>query len=286
MKKMTPSIEEVIGELEKIFPFDKFYPHITSIIGPKDTKISLEYVIQKPHKPNEEIMVSYVCIGQDMYVEMNAHKHAKSGLFPSTVIKVPKGDPSFLPRSVVYMATMVAAIGENNFTDQKVLDLGAGGGSLSILSLQKGASKIAAVEIDSSAIKNFRKTAYSNNTPNIIIFKGDLRGRWLEQKLKLKPDYINQVRDTTVVIANIGPQQLYPNGTHLAAIGLLDYLPNAHSFFGSGYFRGNNGRLLETDKAYQLLQKKGFDIETEYKATFSPHIGECIAFKATKQRKF
>jgi len=68
---------------------------------------------------------------------------------------------------------MVLEMLKTDFRDKSVLDMGCGTSLLAILAAKLGAKNILAIDIDDWAVENSRENCLRNNTPDIIVRKGD-----------------------------------------------------------------------------------------------------------------
>jgi ribosomal protein L11 methyltransferase len=78
---------------------------------------------------------------------------------------------------------MIAEMLKLNFSGKTVLDMGCGTSVLAILAAQKGADKIAAIDIDSWCVENSIENIQKNNTPHIQVKQGDaslLKGNYFD----------------------------------------------------------------------------------------------------------
>lgn len=68
---------------------------------------------------------------------------------------------------------MVLEMLKTDFREKSVLDMGCGTSLLAILAAKLGAKKILAIDIDDWAVENSRENCLRNNTPEIVVQKGD-----------------------------------------------------------------------------------------------------------------
>ena len=68
---------------------------------------------------------------------------------------------------------MVLEMLKTDFREKSVLDMGCGTSLLAILASKLGAKNILAIDIDDWAVENSRENCLRNNTPEIVVHKGD-----------------------------------------------------------------------------------------------------------------
>lgn len=152
---------------------------------------------------------------------------------------------------IKYSALTLATLDRLELSGEHVLDLGSADGVLSILAARKGARKVTAVDRDPGMERILRSHMAENGMRyGAIDFHAldicDISA--LCAKLPLD--------DITVVVANLGPHY---GEAHLAAIALLDHIPNARTFVGGGYTL--DGKFSPADALHALGMRgyaKGF----------------------------
>ncbi len=176
------------------------------------------------------------------------------------------GMNSPLPRTTVgrgylpHFAVSAAAIqGEwEKIKEKTILDLGAGEASLSMAALAYGGKRAILVEKEKSAVlKAWLNLFYNDLSQKCEILEDDIWNLSGE-------NYTEMLNPVEVVIANIGPQEIYggQEGTHLAVASLLPYLSHAETLILGGY--GPDNSDLGPERIIQALSPLGFNLSTRY----------------------
>lgn len=130
---------------------------------------------------------------------------------------------------IVYSALAAAAVKTIDVKGKVVVELGSADGLQSLIALRNGATAAFAVDIEESHGAFF----YEN-----LALNGISRDSALFRACDITDT--DTVRSTIpldcvdVVIANLGPHAIYGNA-HMAAIGLLEFMPNARVYLAGGY---------------------------------------------------
>ncbi len=149
-----------------------------------------------------------------------------------------------------YSALTIHALSCVEVQGKTVLDLGSADGVLSLVAKRKGARKIIAVDNNPDMRDKFYRHISANGmrTSAFDFISEDVRNHNLLMELNLE--------EVAIVVANLRPEY---GSSHLAAIKMLDYMPNVHTFIAGGY-NNNEYDSYSPREAIELLEQKGFKI--------------------------
>ncbi len=134
-------------------------------------KIDFESTIIADRNWNEEWEKNFDPIIIDETCLIKAPFHNIEKKYPHEIIIEPK--MSFGTGHHATTSNIIRLMGEVDFTDKTVLDMGCGTGVLGIYASQKGAKSIVGIDIDSWSYENTIENAERNNITNLKVIEGD-----------------------------------------------------------------------------------------------------------------
>jgi ribosomal protein L11 methyltransferase len=134
----------------------------------KKLTIKEEFILEKNWNEFWEISYEPVIIKNECLIRAPFHKNLPG--YKYELIIEPK--MSFGTGHHETTALMIEDILEMDVNNKTVLDVGCGTGILSILSAQKGSSRVTAMDISDYAFKNTIENIHRNNIKNITVIKG------------------------------------------------------------------------------------------------------------------
>lgn len=136
----------------------------------KKLTIKEEFILEKNWNELWESSYEHVIIKNECLIRAPFHKNLPG--YKYEILIEPK--MSFGTGHHETTALMVEEILEMDFSNKAVLDAGCGTGILSILSAQKGAGEVIALDISDYAYKNAIENIHRNNIKDITVLKGNI----------------------------------------------------------------------------------------------------------------
>lgn len=148
------AIQSVVENIQGLIPNISFQSEVI-----KDRNWNHEW-----EKNFEPIIIDNTCL-------IKAPFHNIEKTYPHEIIIEPK--MSFGTGHHATTACIIRLMGEIDFMNKTVLDMGCGTGVLGIYAAQKGAKNILGIDIDSWAFENTNENTERNNINNLKVLEGD-----------------------------------------------------------------------------------------------------------------
>ncbi len=148
------AIQSVVENIQTLIPNISFQSEVI-----KDRNWNHEW-----EKNFEPIIIDNTCL-------IKAPFHNIEKTYPYEIIIEPK--MSFGTGHHATTACIIRLMGEIDFMNKTVLDMGCGTGVLGIYAAQKGAKNILGIDIDSWAFENTNENTERNNINNLKVLEGD-----------------------------------------------------------------------------------------------------------------